>query len=415
MVCKVVVAGTGVAAAAVASRLIDAGCTVSLLRRPAPSFQGAEILPPEARAQVEALGWNEVFDDADASVVESFENHWNRDEPFVKPGPFLHVERTALARSALNFVAKRGATVHDVQRLPPLGTNNSEVVLVELDGSLRRFDAAIDATGRTAAWSKPVRRQGCQLADVFEGPPGSTPWRGRVVSENARERWAYRAGLVAYTTVGVVALGSPQRELDPTLARALDVSAGNYRFVGRRPSFSQWAAEPIVGRRLAIGDAAFASDPLAGQGLRFAMASALAAAAAVDALVRANRPALAFEYYQDFVNSARARHHSALSDLDAGPAPSAAVSRVPEIVRFTARPRLAALNVGGALASDVAYEFPDGGLVRWVGGFDLRVLARLAHQPILAHELSTRLRAEGLSAMDTHRLIVFCLSRDILG
>ena len=35
MACEVVVAGSGVAAAAVASRLIDAGCKVSLLRTPA--------------------------------------------------------------------------------------------------------------------------------------------------------------------------------------------------------------------------------------------------------------------------------------------------------------------------------------------------------------------------------------------
>src|SRR5436305_296514 len=150
MGCEVAVAGSGVAAAAVASLLIDAGCKVSLLRRPAPSFKGAEILPPEARAQVEALGWENVFDDAGAAVVEGFENHWNRDEPVVKPGPFLYVERTALARSALSFVTKRGAIVHDVQRLPALATKDGEVFLLDLDGVERGFDAAIDATGRAA-------------------------------------------------------------------------------------------------------------------------------------------------------------------------------------------------------------------------------------------------------------------------
>ncbi len=415
MGCEVVVAGSGVAAAAVASRLIDVGCKVSLLRRPASRFPGAEILPPEAGAQVEALGWEGVLHDAGAAVVEGFENHWNRNEPVVKPGPFLHVERTALARSALTFVTKRGATVHDVQRLPPLKTNDGEVVLLDLDGVVRRFHAAIDATGRSAAWSRPVRRQGCQVADIFEGPSGSTPLRGRVVSDNASERWAYRAGLVGSTTVGIVAPGPVRRKLEPSLALALGVSAGTYRFVGRRPSFTQWAAEPVVGRRLAIGDAAFASDPLAGQGLRFAMASALAAAAAVDAFVRSNRPTLALEYYRDFVNSARARHLGALTELRTGSAPPAPATRIPDVLRFTARPRLAALNVGGTLACDIAYELPDGGLVRWIGGFDLRLLARLAHEPVPSRELSTRLRAEGLSAIDTHLLIVFCLSRNILG
>jgi 2-polyprenyl-6-methoxyphenol hydroxylase-like FAD-dependent oxidoreductase len=415
MAFEVVVAGTGIAASAVASRLIDAGCKVSLLRRRTPYFPGAEILPPEARAQVEALGWENVLDNAGVVIVEGFENHWNRDEPIVKPGPFLHVERTAMARSALAFVTKRGATVHDVQRLPALKIQDAEYVHLNLDGGVRRFHAAIDATGRSAAWSRPVRRQGRQVADIFAGTPGSTPMRGRVVVDRARELWAYRAGVVKSTTIGAVTLGPARRELDPALAGALGVSAGTYRFIGRRPSFLQWAAEPVVGRRLAIGDAAFASDPLAGQGLRFAMASALAAAAAVDALVRSNCSTLGLEYYRDFVTSARNRHQSALSDLHTGPASPAHAIRVPDILRFTARPRLAALNVGGALVADTAYELPDGGLVRWIGGFDLRRLARLAHEPVTSHELFTRLRAEGLSAIDTQLLIIFCLSRDILG
>ena len=270
------------------------------------NFPGAEILPPEARAQVEALGWEEVFDEAGAVVIEGFESHWNPDEPVVKPGPFQYVERTALARSALTFVTKRGAMVYDVQRLPQFQTRDGEVVHLDLDGARRRFDAAIDATGRAAAWSRPVCRQGCQVADVFEGPPVSPRLRGRVVSDIERKRWGYRAGLVGSTTVGIVAPYPSRRELDPSLAQALGVSAGAYRFVCRRPAFSQWATDPVAGRRLAIGDAAFAPDPIAGHGLRFAMASALAAAAAVDGLVRSNCPALALEYYRDFVSSARA-------------------------------------------------------------------------------------------------------------
>ncbi len=415
MGCEAVVAGTGVAASAMASRLIDAGCHVWMLRRPATSFPAAEILPPEARAQVEALGWEGVFDDAGAAVVEGFENHWNRDDPVVKPGPFLHVERTALARSALTFVTNRGARILDVRQLPPLENRDGEVVRLELDGVERRFHVAIDATGRASAWSRPIQRQGRWIADIFEGPPGPTPWRGRVVSDDARECWAYRAGLVGSTTIGIVADGPSRRGLDPSMARAMGVPAESYRFIGRRPSSSQWAAEPVVGRRLAIGDAAFASDPMAGQGLRFAMASAIAAASAVAALARSDRYSIAIEYYRDFVNSARSRHLGAVTMLRAGPASPAPVARIPDIVRFVAHPRLAVLNVNGTLATDVAYELPDGGLVRWLGGLDLRVLARLAHEPVPSLELSLGLQAEGLSALDAHRLIAFCVARKLLG
>ena len=67
------------------------------------------------------------------------------------------------------------------------------------------------------------------------------------------------------------------------------------------------------------------------------------------------------------------------------------------------------------LAPDVAYELPDGGLVRWLGGFDLRRLARLAHDPISSFELSQKLRAEGMSNTEVNLLIAYCLSRNILG
>ena len=109
------------------------------------------------------------------------------------------------------------------------------------------------------------------------------------------------------------------------------------------------------------------------------------------------------------------RHLSALIRPAHGSASALAGHSDPRHRALIAHPRLVALNVGGQLAPDVAYELPDGGLVRWIGGFDLRLLARLAHEPVRSHELFTRLRAEGLSASDTQLLIVFCLSRNILG
>ena len=107
-----------------------------------------EILPPATAAQIEALGWESVFDAAGVVLIDGFENLWNPDEPVVKPGSFLHVERSALARSAMAFVARRGATVHHVQQLPRLRLDDGGDVLLTLDGVERRFCAAIDATGR---------------------------------------------------------------------------------------------------------------------------------------------------------------------------------------------------------------------------------------------------------------------------
>ena len=372
-------------------------------------------MPPATAAQIEALGWESVFDAAGVVLIDGFENLWNPDEPVVKPGSFLHVERSALARSAMAFVARRGATVHHVQQLPRLRLDDGGDVLLTLDGVERRFCAAIDATGRAAVWSRPVQRHGRHGTDLFEGPNGSTRLRGRVVSDIEGDRWAYRAGLIGLATIGVVTEGPSHRELNRSLAWALGVPAESFHFIGRRPSFAQWATKPVLGRRLSVGDAAFASDPLSGQGLRFAMASALAAAPAVDALVRSDQTSLALEYYRDFVTSARVRHLRALADLRARRASPETINRLPDTLRFTARPRLAALNVVGMLATDVAYELSDGSLVRWLGGFDLRRLARLTHDPISSFELSQKLRAEGMSNTEVNLLIAYCLSRNILG
>ena len=69
----------------------------------------------------------------------------------------------------------------------------------------------------------------------------------------------------------------------------------------------------------------------------------------------------------------------------------------------------------GTLASDVAYELPDGALVRWAGGFDLRNLARFAPDALPTAELMQRLHAEGLSSHDACTLIAWCVVRKILG
>ncbi len=414
----VLIAGTGVAAAAVASCLIDSGFSVLLLRKTPPGRalpRCAEILPPEANQQIELLQWQPVFASAGAVTVEGFENGWNAQDPITKPGSFLHVERTALAHSALAFVIARGAQVHDVHAMPSPGPPNADGIPVTLDGLERRFVAAIDATGRAAAWSRPLHFEGRHIAQLFEGPPGKPPLRGRIVSDPAAMRWAYRAGLRELTTIGVVSSATPPGVLDPSVAQTLGVPAAEFRFVGRRPAFPQWAADPALGRRLSVGDAAFASDPLAGQGIRFAMASALAAAAAVHTLARTADPELALNYHRDFVHSARRRHLRMLEAIRPGALPPVPETlELPAALHFTARPRLAALNIAGTLSPDTAYELPDGALVRWLGGFDLRRLARLANDPIPTTELTQKLQSHGLSPADACTLLTWCVNQNLL-
>ena len=81
------------------------GVTVAQARASVP---GAEILPPRGSAQVEALGWEEVFDLPVRRSLRVLENHTGtRTSPSSNQARFL-VERTALARSAMAFVTRAG-------------------------------------------------------------------------------------------------------------------------------------------------------------------------------------------------------------------------------------------------------------------------------------------------------------------
>jgi 2-polyprenyl-6-methoxyphenol hydroxylase-like FAD-dependent oxidoreductase len=416
--CDVVIAGTGIAACAVAARLLDAGHRPLLLGSGIAQPRGAEILPPDAHTQIDALGWRAVLRAAGALSIEGFENHWDIQRPAVKRGGFLHVDRRALADAALAHVVERGAVVVGCRPLPPLQPI-SEGVETLVECTRRRFIAALDATGRAAAWSRPVRRFGRLVADVFEveGPPGTSPLRGRVVATGAG-RWAYRVGLRDCTTIGVVApAAAAQRSLDLEVRQRLAVPDGAAAFVACRSASPQWSTEPALRHRLAVGDAAFASDPIAGQGIRFALASAIAAAAVVCTLTGQDdgRAELALEYYRDFVDSARDRHLRFLARLDNGLESPQPAGALPRTLQFRANARTTGLNIDGVIVPGIAVDLPDGGSVRWLGTFDLLILRELAQDPVSSDSLVRSLRDHGLTGSETELLLRWCLARGILG
>jgi 2-polyprenyl-6-methoxyphenol hydroxylase-like FAD-dependent oxidoreductase len=88
------------------------------------------------------------------------------------------------------------------------------------------------------------------------------------------------------------------------------------RYLGRRSAFPQWCENPTEGPRIAVGDAAFAYDPLAGQGIRFALASAFAAASVIQCWKENGDRGTANCFYGDFVRQARARHLEFLAKLE---------------------------------------------------------------------------------------------------
>jgi hypothetical protein len=322
------------------------------------------------------LGLNDAVIQAGGKIVQGFENAWVRSAPVLAPGRWLHVERRAFAAAAIRIALARGAQISVVKRLPAVPKNCL---------------AAVDATGRSAAWSRPIRRLGNLVADVFE--VSSNGERGRV--ERLPDGWIYRIG----STVGVVS--SRQRR---------SASPAGARFLGRRPAFPQWCENPIEGSRIAVGDAALAHNPLAGQGIRFALASAFAAASVIQTWARDGDREAAQSFYRNFVAQARIRHLEFLEqrELDAtADIPQA----LPERVRFSGRSGLAELSVDSQVVRGRAILLDGPTAVRWLGGVDLLQVEKLARKPVASAIL---LRALGVAPGHASAVLLWCMRKGIL-
>jgi len=423
----IVIAGTGVAASATATALLHLGLRPLLLRIPTTQpADGIEALPPAAVAQIDALRWWDVLAGAGAIRVSGFENGLGSLSPQVLPGPFWHVERSRLAGSALAQAQAAGASVVHVPRLPrPLVTK--EGLVLWIDGVESVFRAGVDATGRRAGWAGPCQRLGRQVADLFTCARPAADLRGAVAA--LADGWAYRLGLPEATTVGVVRPrpspsppeeGAAERVLGEELAARWRLNGSRLERPLRKPAFVQWVEDPVNGCLFAVGDAALACDPLAGHGIRFALASSIAAAFCIDLLLSGSESSEAVAYYRDFVASNRRRHlqhldrlrsHTPPIDLhhdDAWPLPGEL--SVVRAVPFTTQE----LRIGDHLMPGTALRLPDGEAVRWLGDYDLLLVATLAASPIRLDELARSLERSGWPPTAAAAVLAWCLRQGLL-
>ena len=387
----VVIAGGGIAAAATAIRLRNLGFGVRLLVRNGTGTGGIEALPARALGLLDVIGEPEVV--AEAGGVE-----------VAGPGhDMVHVDRRALARALVDRAAARGAALETIKRLPPAAELAPPAA------------AVVDATGRAAAWSRPLITDGHDMAWQFEGPP-LPDLALRVVRGTGW--WAYRLGIPSTTWAGVVvsgADGAPAAADEGLRRLGLDPAVMASR--GRRAARVQRAVRPVVGRRIAVGDAALAHDPIAGGGIRFALASAVAAAAAIATWVDdAGRHGLAATYYDELVAGEHSRHLEARRAIRSGDREATLVEPepVPEVVRFVAPLVETSLVIDGVVRSGPAVRLPDGTLTRWLGSFDLLVLARLAADPVPRIVLLARLQQEGLDVPAARAVLSWAVRHDLL-
>jgi flavin-dependent dehydrogenase len=411
--CDVVIGGAGIAAAATALRLLALGFRPLLLARACKSLPGVEAIPEATLVLFGELGAMNILQEAGGTRVRGFENRWNPDKPTLRPGYWIHVERDRLAKAAVGEAVKRGATFRVCQALPQL-RQECDSVWATYDGACLRFEAAIDATGRSAVWSRPIRRRGNQTADLYDVCPGDL-----APGEIARlsEGWAYKIGVANRTTVAILSCAARRRDFSDSLTqKTLQSQDKRWTFIGRRPAFSQWSERPVLGRRLAVGDAALAYDPLAGQGIRFALSSAITAASVVNTWRTVPSKATAAErYYDAFVARSRQSHLRFIDQLQTesfdrfqGTIP------VPEAVMFSGSIVQTDLQIQSKIRTDAVILLPNGDCVRWLGKLDLLQLRSSLPRCVRSRDLLEHLAPIAGGHSQALAVIKTCLRHQIL-
>jgi hypothetical protein len=231
------------------------------------------------------------------------------------------------------------------------------------------------------------------------------------------EGWAYRIGLNQATTVAMVAaVGRGQSPLDAHGRHVLGLNSSRSQYAGRRPAFPQWSESPAQGRRLAVGDAALAYDPVAGQGIRFALSSAFAAAAVVNTWRNSSCESTSAErFYTNFVIQARQRHLQFVEKLwrtEFSHLPQPAT--LPEVVVFNGWTIPVEVQIGSRILTDEAVQLADGSHVRWVGGVDLLRVRDLARKPVRSIELKKRLASGNLGLEQATALLTWCAREGVI-
>jgi hypothetical protein len=423
---QVVILGDGVAASALTIGLLATDIRPVMLRRRLPEIAMAEALPVAAMSLLEAL-------DLKASVARSalvtrgLDNRWRSARLVQRDYPFIVVDRTQFARELRDEAIRRGAQILDITK-PPRLVEDKCGVSVTMSSETAFFNVAVDASGRAAAWSQPLVRLRHLCADIFAGP-NEKQTEGLALVRNG-EGWAYRLSFGDRATIGVL---SPSRrrssEMPGNVAESLGISPHSFRWIGRRVAFPQWSMRPIRENKLAVGDAALAHDPLSGQGVRFALSSALAARAVIRTIL--HRPSLrdwAERFYEEFVTTERARHGAVLQSLygsdfnfsaTGGSAHSLGEKNSPslrgdETLHFSARIESAPMLVDGFIERGDVVRLSDGGSVRWLGGFDLLSLRNMTQPRVSVPRLIERMGAAGISSHRAQRIIRWCYQARIL-
>lgn len=307
--CDVAIAGGGPAGLVLAAALAKRGLAVTLLERASSSVAPlAETLGPEVRATLSELTAAALVDELEASQLPSrgTRSAWGSDALVERPSLFhplgdgWHVDRPAFDAALARFAAASGARLHfgrAVRRVDRAASSSEGFVLTLRDGSLVRTRYLVDASGRGAPVTRGLRESRWvsldrQIALVARTSPGSRRNAAsasdyELLLEASRDGWWYTAprsdgSLVAVFLTDADLLPRAQRSGSPPLAAPLSrtihtwarlASTGPLHFLRVTRADSGFLAPDFGQDWCAIGDASFAVDPLAGNGVARGLAS----------------------------------------------------------------------------------------------------------------------------------------------
>jgi flavin-dependent dehydrogenase len=323
----VLVVGGGVAGASAAIAVARRGASVVLVERAAvPSSRVGEVLPPGVRRELAQLGiWERVCRETDPLPSAGISLWWGtstrQDWDYIRSpfGTGWHVDRRKLEATLLDAAREAGATVQmgiRIRRVVRAPSGCWVVEGVDADGSapIWRTRLLIHAAGRSTIFRHITgdrvrfdRMVG--LARYYTRRPGadadSNPSAGepRLWVETTRDGWWYSAPLSGDRLIAVFLTDADLISAAPEVwfaTRLHDAPQTAARLAG-----CDWASpvrvSPAETSRLArftgagfvaVGDAAYTTDPARGQGIIKALKSGAEAADAIIAELGGNSRAV---------------------------------------------------------------------------------------------------------------------------
>lgn len=364
---RIVIAGSGRAALACGAILAPHGYRVEVLASEAGVYDAFEAFDASVVPLLRSLGVDDATWQRHVERVQGF----NGSETFVG-------RRETLRRVLFHHAILAGAKV----------TYGAK--------TLRDSDWRIDATGRTARYTR-VTRATPAVAYFFESGAVNC-----LEMKRLEAMWSYRIGNSQGSTVAIIA---PADKLDSAELRSTIQSIGVFPASGlvRRAATAQRANEPIVERRIAIGDAALAQDPVLGQGQRFALVSGALAAATIRTIVERPR----------FENAARQFYSQAVHRAGRGTAQAVPRAELGKQFAFTGAVASGAVLHDGMIVEErvIAWQ---GDEARWIAGVDVVAELEAFRAAGVGWHVVDRLVRRGVTADLAYAAVISAVRRGLL-